>query len=300
MAQLLEQSGCVRLDVGLESADNQALARMHKGYTRDHIQHFLSLFRGRSIQLLCNIIVDYPGLSYEQALDAYQFLEEATAGVNVHFEVLRFALTRTSEMYCQAAAYGLEIDHSPRSRTPSIPLPFNSVRFQARGSMSPEQVEAITMRYNELNYRTQEEHIVATSRTLKDTRQHCPESQVLLRLNSGPYIGYRDEFIGTPTPADRAPEGLLRNLATRQTYLVPAHIPDLILELTSRGRDAISLQELQSWMGSKGYTADCTEDLVASLIGTQVIWSVDRLGGYATTSDRAAGPVWRESDVYRT
>jgi hypothetical protein len=148
---MLEASGCTRLDIGLESADDETLQLMDKGYTRAEIKSFLESFSGSSIQLLINIIVDYPGLSYERAMDAARFLGEATRGIdNVHFEVLRFVLGRNSAMYRTPEKFGLEI-LPPGAHGHSGLVSPTQAAFRSRWAMSEPERDRVEACYRTLN-----------------------------------------------------------------------------------------------------------------------------------------------------
>ncbi|MEU4767647.1 radical SAM protein [Actinosynnema sp. NPDC023794] len=145
--RLLEESGCVRLDIGLESADDDTLRLMDKGYTRDEIGSFLRSFAGSPVQLLINIIVDYPGLTCERALAAADFLDEVTRDIeDVHFEVLRFALGRNSEMFRAPAKFGLEVAHAPGG----VSSP-TQVAFRSTWAMGEAERELVEARYRDMN-----------------------------------------------------------------------------------------------------------------------------------------------------
>jgi anaerobic magnesium-protoporphyrin IX monomethyl ester cyclase len=146
--RLLEASGCARLDIGLESADDDTLRLMDKGYTRSEIGSFLASFAGSDIQLLINIIVDYPGLTYERAMAAARFLAEATRDIpDVHFEVLRFVLGRNSQMYREPERFGLRVLNAPG---PGLTSP-TQVPFRDERAMSEAERDAVEEYYRRLN-----------------------------------------------------------------------------------------------------------------------------------------------------
>jgi radical SAM superfamily enzyme YgiQ (UPF0313 family) len=203
--RLLEASGCRRLDIGLESADDATLARMDKGYTRADIAAFLRAFEGTSIQLLVNVIVDYPGLAYEQALAAAEFLGAAAERIdNLHVEVLRFALGRNSAMFDRPDDFGLTI--LPAGGGAARPTSPTQVPFESSHSMSGPDRDRIEACYRRLNA-----HIAAR------------------RAARGPAPG--TGWV-VPEPLVAVPVGdadlALRRLTTAETFLLPRRYEALI------------------------------------------------------------------------
>ncbi len=177
--RLLEASGCARLDIGLESADDETLRLMDKGYTRSEIGSFLASFAGSDIQLLINIIVDYPGLTYERAMAAARFLAEATRDIpDVHFEVLRFALGRNSRMYREPERFGLEVLNVPDTDHSGLISP-TQVPFRSQGAMSEAERDSVEEYYRGLNmsFRQRRAERVARSGVLSCTTPTAPALQ---------------------------------------------------------------------------------------------------------------------------
>ncbi|GAB3986376.1 radical SAM protein [Plantactinospora veratri] len=244
--RMLEASGCRRLDIGLESADDAALQRMDKGYTRDDIAAFLRAFEGTSIQLLVNVIVDYPGLTYERAMEAARFLAEATEKIDsLHFEVLRFALGRNSAMFDRPDDFGLTIlptstNGSPRPTSPT------QVPFSSRESMSPEERARVEAYYRTLNGRNSARRAERAASDLRTADERWVSREPLV-------------YTTAVDSADIA----VRRLTTAETFLLSRRYEPLIQEVCRRTA-ATRLDELVAgaWRRRVGLEPDeCAEVL---------------------------------------
>ncbi|WP_018686061.1 B12-binding domain-containing radical SAM protein [Actinokineospora enzanensis] len=212
--RLLESSGCARLDIGLESADDPTLTLMNKGYTRAEIAAFLAAFAGSGIQLLINIIVDYPGLDYQRAMAAARFLAEATRDIeDVHFEVLRFALGRNSQMHREPDRFGLDlVDVSAPTGRPSSPT---QVAFRSTWSMPVADRDRVEAYYREVNA------------GFRDRRVRRAEEAGVLGADTRAWRGW--VVRGEPVVAVRSSDDLVvRRMLTGETFLLPLSVEPVI------------------------------------------------------------------------
>ncbi|MGH3906830.1 MAG: B12-binding domain-containing radical SAM protein [Pseudonocardiaceae bacterium] len=219
--RMLEASGCVRLDIGLESADEGTLRLMNKGYTREEIGSFLTSFADSSIQLLINIIVDYPGLSYDRAMAAARFLAEVTRDIDyVHFEVLRFALGRNSQMYRTPEKFGLEVlTPGPDAARVSSPT---QVPFRSRWAMSESERDRVEAYYRTLNasFRQRRVRAVAESSLLSGA---APSGTALgeWSLRVEPIVVARASAVG-------ADSLVVRRMLGGETFVLPSAYDSLL------------------------------------------------------------------------
>ena len=61
LAQLIKDSGCYNLFIGLESASDKVLKRMNKGFTQEEAVNFLTVLHRAGLQYEISLIVGYPG-----------------------------------------------------------------------------------------------------------------------------------------------------------------------------------------------------------------------------------------------
>jgi hypothetical protein len=203
----LEASGCVRLDVGLESADGPTLSLMNKGYGVDEIERFFTAFQGSSIQLLVNIILDYPGLTFEAAVEAFETLSRVTAQVpDVHFELMRYSLSVTSVMYEEPERFGLAIRRADGSK---VLASLTTASFDAERGMSAAEVAEVEARYRRLNQDKRVRLAAAAAGDLERAR----------REGVGRFVVGRRPFVVAQDPHD-ATTLLVRNLYTMETFAV--------------------------------------------------------------------------------
>lgn len=240
--RLLAESGCHRLDIGLEAADDQTLELMSKGYTRDDIAGFLTAFRGSDIQLLINIIVDYPGLTHERALAAARFLGELTEDIpDLHFEVLRFALGRNSAMHDRPADFGLRVIDSATEKAAQRPTSPTQVAFDSTWSMTDAEIRDVEAVYRDLNARVR-------SRKAARLKTAAPGR---LRLADVPVV---------------IADGYVRHLGTAATFEVPPDCVPMVraYQRLRRERPGASLADLVAEPDVTAGEEDCL-DVLGSL-----------------------------------
>ena len=62
--------------VPIQSASNTALVRMHRPHTQEKLRELLNYAREKGIEFTIEIIPGFPGETYEEFLDTYNFLDE--------------------------------------------------------------------------------------------------------------------------------------------------------------------------------------------------------------------------------
>jgi hypothetical protein len=218
---LLERSGCRRLDVGLEAADDATLRLMNKGYTRREIAAFFEAFAGSSIQLLVNIIVDYPGLDHATALDAVDFLEDVTRDVpDVHFELMRYSLSFNSEMHANPERFGLRVldgDGGSRGRM----LSPTTREFETDNQMSASQAAEVEARFRAINAGKQRR---IAERAARRVRELLDAGAGTARCTVAPY-----PFATAVDATAGAPVLYVRNLYNQETFEAPEALAPAIV-----------------------------------------------------------------------
>lgn len=254
--RLLEESGCSRLDIGLESADDRTLELMNKGYTRAEIGSFLRSFAGSRVQLLINIIVDYPGLTYERAMEAADFLDEATRDIeDVHFEVLRFVLGRNSEMFRTPEKFGLEVIRADGVDSPT------QVAFRSAWTMSDVERERVEARYRDINAgfrRRRAEAAVRAGLLSAD----APPAALLdeWELRAEPVVVTRSDAVGSDSV-------VVRNLHTGETFALPQEYESLLHAYRAAGTEPLStfLTDAGDCLWRSGMTVPMLLELLVDL-----------------------------------
>lgn len=70
---LMKESGCIRLDIGIESANNEILRNLRRGMTREQIERGISLIKKHKIPIKGYFIIGSPGETYEDAISSLEF-----------------------------------------------------------------------------------------------------------------------------------------------------------------------------------------------------------------------------------
>jgi hypothetical protein len=70
---LMRRSGCIRLYMGMESANDRVLGIMDKGTTADRMDAILGMCRDAGIAVEAGIFTGFPGETAEEAEDTYRF-----------------------------------------------------------------------------------------------------------------------------------------------------------------------------------------------------------------------------------
>lgn len=76
LVDLMVKAGCQGVFLGLESANDQILANMHKTPRKHHYLKAVPLFKSAGIQVFVSLFFGFPGETYETAMETIEFLEE--------------------------------------------------------------------------------------------------------------------------------------------------------------------------------------------------------------------------------
>ncbi|MBN2483941.1 MAG: radical SAM protein [Candidatus Omnitrophica bacterium] len=74
LGKLLKESGCYNLFIGLESAADDTLGRMNKGFTQRDAHAFFSKLHKARLNYEISLIVGFPGETESQFLETYEFI----------------------------------------------------------------------------------------------------------------------------------------------------------------------------------------------------------------------------------
>jgi hypothetical protein len=76
VVELMAQSGCVGVFLGLESANDHILANMNKTPRKEHYLNSIPLFKKAGIQVFASVFFGFPGETYDTAQETIDFLHE--------------------------------------------------------------------------------------------------------------------------------------------------------------------------------------------------------------------------------
>jgi radical SAM superfamily enzyme YgiQ (UPF0313 family) len=250
-----EISGCRRLDVGLECADDATLALIRKGYRTGEIERFFSAFAGSNIELLVNIIVDLPRLSFERAMAAAAFLERTTGHLDtIHFELMDFALTAQSEMHRDPESFGLRLKEDLAPGAGGAFLSLNRTPFKADLQMTAQEREAIKAEYRRMNSTFRLRRRERLARLLRSRGA----SAVEVRVSDGPYLIWER--------ADQAREILVRDLGLRETYVLPDVYREAVIALDALAGANLSIDDLRARLRRGSLHRRDIDELLATLL----------------------------------
>ena len=144
--RLMAESGFdSRWSVSIEAGSDPVLQRMNRGYSKRELVEFLARCRDVGIRFgWANIIHDFPGTTYEQAL-------ETLAVIADHADLLRFGVSLNS--------FRLKAQSSMGRRPHDWGLvnvewgPGEATGFKAADGMTPDQLADVEHRYTELALR---------------------------------------------------------------------------------------------------------------------------------------------------
>jgi len=70
---LMKESGCMRLDIGIESTNNEILRNLRRSMTREQIERGISLIKKHKIPIKGYFIIGSPGETYKDAISSLEF-----------------------------------------------------------------------------------------------------------------------------------------------------------------------------------------------------------------------------------
>jgi len=151
LLSLMEKSGCSKVVIGLESLNDVALMTMCKGYSMNDAMVFFSNAAGSNILFECNIILDVPPITKNDAIAQLNNLASLVTNVNVRYSWFEFVLTRTSVMAKNPGKYAITIKDSSLSNESDKRMLINSLDFSFPGRMSEVEVGELGAYYSKLN-----------------------------------------------------------------------------------------------------------------------------------------------------
>ena len=151
LLKTMRTAGCRAVTVGIESVDDRLLAHVGKGTTRETTEAFLDRLLDAGLRVWVNLIPDLPTATAAESLASLQVVA-ARADRLAGLSAFSFALTRSSPMGRDPAAYGLEplpkTDQATRSAQRSYKgLACNDVPFRDPAGMSDKEKAEVLARY---------------------------------------------------------------------------------------------------------------------------------------------------------
>ena len=129
----MRASGCVSLNVGLESGSERIVAAMKKGFTIEEAVQFHARAAGAGIRMGLYIMLGFPGETDDDRAETVRVLKE----LNLRLEDLsigQFVLHEFAPMFENPQAYGIEVEDSGDQ------LPFQRTFHYADGRPLPEDL----------------------------------------------------------------------------------------------------------------------------------------------------------------
>ncbi|MBI9014064.1 MAG: radical SAM protein [Clostridiales bacterium] len=197
----IEESGCSRLTIGVESFDNNVLTILDKGYTREDVEVLLSRLELTNIPVTINLIIDAPRTTLESALNQLEFCRKLSKKMLVHFNCFSFELTKTSKMGQSPEDYGLTIVPNNQNDGSMKGFINNKYNHEYFDKISKSKVDQIKLEYLHLNIlssyasrlRNLSNEIVADSSStikykLNEATQYCRCHELISEKKYNVYI----------------------------------------------------------------------------------------------------------------
>jgi radical SAM superfamily enzyme YgiQ (UPF0313 family) len=151
--KLIKRSGCILVNVGIESLDTKVLSIINKGYTADQAVSFLRNLLKSGIDAEIHMIINLPGTNYRSALKQYRILkkllENAEKGKVRHSVWPAILLvSKNAPLGICPEKYGIELT-IPKHRKLSDYI--NYLPYLSRQSISDNEADRIVDLYRELN-----------------------------------------------------------------------------------------------------------------------------------------------------
>lgn len=105
LLEAMKRSGCVALDIGVESGSNNLLNNMHRGYTTEHIKEIAQIARELDIITNFNIVIGFPGETDNTIKLTAELINEARPDT---FSCFQLFIAPHSNIYKNKEKYGIE------------------------------------------------------------------------------------------------------------------------------------------------------------------------------------------------
>lgn len=106
--QLIRDSGCTSVDVGLESGSERILALMNRGTSRGDVEELFERIAAAGIRANVNVMLGFPGETRADADQTVEMLEAISANAH-HVAPAGFQLAKGSAIYDDPSTYGLTL-----------------------------------------------------------------------------------------------------------------------------------------------------------------------------------------------
>lgn len=146
--EIMRAAGCVALEVGVESLQDDALKRISKGLTVEQIETALRNMAAAGMRTTAHMIHGLPGTAAEEVQETARRLQELIRqGAVGAVRWNPFSLMKNSPMAAQPARFGIVVNHSPR-------LDASEVRtFVRTAGMNEQQLAAAWQDVNNITGR---------------------------------------------------------------------------------------------------------------------------------------------------
>jgi radical SAM superfamily enzyme YgiQ (UPF0313 family) len=81
MLKKIKDAGCCYFVLGIESASNKILGRMHKGFTIEEAEQFIRQCGQAGIEIVANWVVGFPGETEEDFMQTARFIERHAGAI---------------------------------------------------------------------------------------------------------------------------------------------------------------------------------------------------------------------------
>ncbi|HCZ12866.1 MAG: hypothetical protein A2077_02975 [Nitrospirae bacterium GWC2_46_6] len=108
--RMMKDSGCVQLNVGIESASERILKKMKKRITPDDQARAMLLAHKVGLPVKACFIVGFPGETDETIAETKRFMEKYVVGLGFYGTINTFVPLPGSDVHNDPEAYGVKID----------------------------------------------------------------------------------------------------------------------------------------------------------------------------------------------
>lgn len=214
--QLMKESGCESLVIGLETMVDRVLSHVQKYASSADNAAFLRTAAKAGLTLRINLIPDLPSTSHEEALQALRTMHELE-GVVETVTVFPFEATRSSQIGRDPKKYGL-IPISSKAESGQALFAANHLSVVDPGMTPGERASVVAM------YQQFADHVNARKFTQRAAPNlfECAEQHLRIAREDIDVVDLGDE-------------ARLFNCRTREQWKVPVYVAALLSSLSARG-----------------------------------------------------------------
>ncbi len=164
--EIMAASGCRSLCIGIETVIDRVLGLVRKRATRDMTLRFLENCRKAGIKLQVNLIPNLPTTTRQEALEAFEVIENNLDGI-VGISIFPFEATKSSAIGRSPERFGLRVLDCNSDMSGQAQFCANHLAVEDP-AMSEEDVEYVVDRYRRLAARVSQKELDGSQATIWD------------------------------------------------------------------------------------------------------------------------------------